>query len=71
MRRKRRNHKPSFKAKVAIAALKGDLTMVELSEKFDVHLNQITEWKKLLLENADHVFGGDQKPTGNSEAKIK
>ncbi len=43
MRRKRRNHKPSFKAKVAIAALKGDLTMAEQSEKFDVHLNQITE----------------------------
>ncbi|WP_445083888.1 hypothetical protein [Candidatus Vondammii sp. HM_W22] len=41
MRRKRRNHKPSFKAKVAIAGLKGDLTMAEQSEKFDVHLNQI------------------------------
>ncbi len=71
MRRKRRNHKPSFKAKVAIAALKGNLTMAEQSEKFDVHLNQITEWKKLLLENADRAFGGDQKPTENSEVKIK
>ena len=53
MRRKRRNHKASFKAKVAIAAIKGDLTMAELSEKFDIHPNQITDWKKQLLENAD------------------
>jgi len=50
MRRKRRNHLPSFKAKVAIAVLKGDLTMAELSEKFDVHPNQITEWKRLLMD---------------------
>ena len=40
MRRKRRNHKPSFKAKVAIAAIKGDLTMAELSEMFDIHPNK-------------------------------
>lgn len=71
MRRKRRNHLPSFKAKVAIAAVKGDLTMAELSEKFDVHPNQIIEWKKLLLENADHAFGGDKKSTENTEAKLK
>jgi transposase len=56
MRRKRRNHNPSFKARVAIAAIKGDLTVVELSEKFDVHPNQITDWEKRLLENADNAF---------------
>ena len=44
MRRPRRNHTAAFKARVAIAALRGDKTMIELSEKFDVHVNQITQW---------------------------
>jgi len=70
MRRKRRNHKSDFKAKVALAALKGDLTLAELSEKFDVHQNQITEWKRQLLENAEQAFGG-KKATEDAEAKIK
>jgi transposase len=46
MRRPRRNHSAKFKSKVALAALKGDKTMVELSEQFDVHVNQITEWTR-------------------------
>jgi transposase-like protein len=50
MRRPRRNHIPVFKAKVAIAALKGDRMMAELAEKFDVHANQITQWKTQLLD---------------------
>jgi len=70
MRRKRRNHKPDFKAKVALAALKGDMTLVELSDKFDVHANQITEWKKQLLENADQAFGG-VKASIDAETRIK
>jgi transposase len=70
MRRKRRNHKPDFKAKVALAALKGDLTLAELSEKFDVHQNQITEWKRQLLDNADQAFGGE-KSSEHAEGKIK
>ena len=50
MRRPRRNHTATFKAKVAVAALKGDKTMAELAEKFDVHANQITQWRTQLLE---------------------
>ena len=45
MRRPRRNHTAAFKAKVAVAALKGDKTLAELAEKFDVHANQITQWR--------------------------
>jgi transposase len=56
MRRKRRNHSTAFKAKVAVAALKGDRTLAELAEDFDIHPNQIMDWRKQLLENADQVF---------------
>jgi transposase len=61
MRRTRRNHAPGFKAKVAIAAIKGDKTLAELAEHFDVHPNQISEWKQQLQESAADVFGGPQK----------
>ena len=44
-RRKRRNHSPAFKAQVALAALKGDKTLAELAQHFDIHPNQITDWK--------------------------
>ena len=57
MRRPRRNHTAAFKAKVAIAALKGDETLATLAEKFDVHPNQITDWKVQLLERSAAVFG--------------
>src|SRR3954447_7058626 len=56
MRRPRRNHTAAFKAKVALAALKGDKTLAELAQKFDVHANQITQWKTQLLEGAMGVF---------------
>ena len=58
MKRTRRNHAPGFKATVALAALKGDKTLAELSEHVDVHPNQISEWKQQLLECAVDVFGG-------------
>jgi transposase-like protein len=56
-RRPRRNHSPAFKAKVALGALKGEKTLTELAQLFDVHPNQITAWKAQLLEGAAGVFG--------------
>ncbi len=56
-RRPRRNHTPAFKAKVALAAIKGDRTLAQLAEQFDVHPNQITTWKDQLQQGAADVFG--------------
>ena len=62
-RRVRRNHTPAFKAKVALAAIKGEMTLAQLSAHFDVHPNQITAWKALLQEGAANVFGAGSGPT--------
>ena len=56
-RRPRRNHSAGFKAKVAIAALKGERTLAEIAEQFDVHPNQVTTWKAQLEGGAADVFG--------------
>ena len=58
-RRPRRNHSPAFKAKVALAAVKGEKTLAELAQLYDVHANQITTWRTQLLEGAAGVFGAD------------
>jgi transposase len=57
-RRARRNHTPAFKARVALAAVKGELTLSDLAQQFDVHPNQIAQWKTQLLEGASGVFDG-------------
>jgi transposase len=57
LRRPRRNHSAAFKAKVALAAIKGDRTIAQLAEYFDVHPNQITAWKAQLEGSASEVFG--------------
>jgi len=56
-RRSRRNHSPAFKAKVALAAIRGDRTLAELAEHFEVHPNQIQDWKKQLVAKAENVLG--------------
>ena len=71
MRRKRRNHSPSFKAKVALTALQGDLTMAELIKKYDVHANQISDRKKQLLEGAEDVFGKSAQNAGQTEETVE
>src|SRR5690606_37578018 len=60
-RRPRRNHSPALKAKVALAAIPGEQTLVELSQQFDGHANQIKQWKDQLLEGATGVFGDEAK----------
>lgn len=57
-KRTRRNHSGSFKAKVALAALRGDKTLTEIAQQYEVHPNQVTEWKRQLLERAADVFDG-------------
>lgn len=65
-RRLRRNHSPAFKARVALEAIKGEQTTIEIAERFDVHPNVITKWKRQLLEGAPAVFGAAE--TDNQQA---
>ena len=60
-KRTRRNHGAVFKAKVALEAIKGEQTLVELAARFQVHPNQITEWKKQLLDRASEIFDKEKK----------
>ena len=60
-RRPRRNNSPAFKAKVALEAIKGEEPLIVIAERFDVHPNQITKWKRQLLDGASLVFGEYEK----------
>ena len=61
LRRPRRNHSPAFKSKVSVVAIKGAKTLIELAQDFDVHPNQIKQWRDQLLEGATGVFWGAAK----------
>ena len=68
-RRPRRDHGAAFKAKVALEAIKGEQTLSELAERFDVHPNQITQWKKKLLAEAEDIFSKGKKPAEGPDIK--
>lgn len=70
-KRKRRNHSPSFKAKVALAAIRGDRTLAELAEQYDVHPNQIQDWKKKLMSGAEEVFGEGASSSDSKEQEAE
>jgi transposase-like protein len=70
-KRPRRNHSPAFKAKVALAAVKGEKTLAELAQQYDVHPNQITQWKAQLLDGAAGVFGSEKTAAANPPVDVK
>ena len=71
MSRKRRTHSPDFKAKVALAAIKGDETLSELARRYQINANLIVKWKKLLLENSGEVFVSGKGLAPDRESEIK
>ena len=71
MKRKRRNHSPAFKAKVALAAVRGDRTLSQIAEQFNVHPNQIQTWKKQLLDNVEQVFENGTSKGKDPEGQVK
>lgn len=71
MKTHRRKHSPAFKAKVALAALKGDKTIAELASLYQVHPNQIHNWKKQLLNQAEQVFESGNEANGKADAEVQ
>jgi transposase-like protein len=70
MTKNRRKHSPSFKARVALEALKGEETIAELAARFEVHPSQIRKWKNILAQGAAGIFGGDQSQQKKDDAEL-
>ena len=70
MTKNRRKHSPSFKAKVALEALKGEATIAELASRFEVHPGQIRKWRNFLAEGAAGIFGDDQTQKKKDDAVL-
>ena len=70
MKQNHRKHSPSFKARVALEALKGEETIAELANRFEVHPSQIRKWKNSLAEGAAGIFGGDQNHKKKDDASL-
>lgn len=71
MKRSRRNHSPKFKARIALEALKGDVTLAELSSRHGIHVNQIAQWRKQLLERAGEVFETTNAGVEDSQRRVR
>lgn len=70
MRNKRRHHDATFKAKVALEAVRGEKTIAQLGSEFSVHPNQIRQWKNRLLEDLPSLFSGDRKKAENEQEEL-
>ncbi|KAF7963708.1 transposase [Cupriavidus sp. UYMMa02A] len=70
-KRSRRTHSAALKAKVALSALKGDKTLAELAQQYEVHPSQITAWKQQLVEHAADLFGGGKENAGEPPVDLK
>jgi len=70
MTKNRRKHGPSFKARVALEVLKGEETIAELANRFEVHPGQIRKWRNSLVEGAAGIFGGDQTQKKKDDASL-
>jgi transposase len=70
MTHSRRKHSPTFKAKVALEAFKGEETVAQLASRYEVHPSQIHTWKKALLEGASGIFGGEASSKKDTDSLV-